>query len=187
MSAHGSVTLAPSAEPTGPRSPAHPHRAPRCHLTTLQSPLRTKPPLLPSAVPLGLYDDDDPLDPSTLTSAASAPPLPLCPTPDNLSSRLYLSVKLAHQSPTDLVLLVSPNGPHLRLLKQAISLVVFTLCPTDRLAIVTYSATAATRAFPLRRMSPNGKRSALRVVDRLICLGPAGDPGPRDPSKGSGS
>ncbi|RWW50495.1 hypothetical protein BHE74_00043230 [Ensete ventricosum] len=84
--------------------------------------------------------------------------------------RAYLSVTLSPQQPTDLVLVASPNGPHLRLLKQSMALVVFWLRPVDRLAIVTYSTTA-TRAFPLRRMTSQGKRAALQVIDRLIHLG----------------
>lgn len=84
----------------------------------------------------------------------------------------YLSVKLAHQRPTDLVLVASPNGPHLRLLKQSMALVVFSLRPIDRLAIVTYSSAAA-RVFPLRRMTSYGKRTALQVIDRLFYMGQA--------------
>ncbi|XP_008794730.1 E3 ubiquitin-protein ligase WAV3-like [Phoenix dactylifera] len=91
--------------------------------------------------------------------------------------RVYLSVKLSHQRATDLVLVASPNGPHLRLLKQSMALVVFSLRAVDRLAIVTNSA-AATRAFPLRRMTSHGKRSALQVIDRLYYLGEA------DPDEG---
>ncbi|KAI3921722.1 hypothetical protein MKX01_005411 [Papaver californicum] len=91
------------------------------------------------------------------------------------TTRAYLSVKLAHQQPTDIVLVASPNGPHLRLLKQSMALVVFSLRSVDRLAIVTYSS-AATRAFPLRRMTSHGKRTALQVIDRLFYMGEA-DPG----------
>ncbi|ESR63210.1 hypothetical protein CICLE_v10014880mg [Citrus x clementina] len=84
----------------------------------------------------------------------------------------YLSVKLAHQPATDLVLVASPNGPHLRLLKQSMALVVFSLRPIDRLAIVTYSSAAA-RVFPLKRMTSYGKRMALQVIDRLFYMGQA--------------
>jgi hypothetical protein len=83
---------------------------------------------------------------------------------------LFLSVKLTHQQATDLVLVASPNGPHLRLLKQPIALVVFSFRPIDRLAIVTYSSDAA-HAFPLRRMTSYGKRTALLVIDRSILYG----------------
>ncbi|KAH6768749.1 hypothetical protein C2S51_014085 [Perilla frutescens var. frutescens] len=88
------------------------------------------------------------------------------------SNRAYLRVKLAHQPATDLVLVASPNGPHLRLMKQAMALVVFSLRPMDRLAIVTYSSAAA-RVFPLRRMTSYGKRTALQVIDRLFYMGQA--------------
>ncbi|KAF5742814.1 hypothetical protein HS088_TW09G00874 [Tripterygium wilfordii] len=88
-----------------------------------------------------------------------------------------LSVKLAHQPATDLVVVASTNGPHLRLLKQSMALVVFSLRTIDRLAIVTYSSSAA-RVFPLRRMTSCGKRAALQVIDRLFYMGQA------DPDEG---
>ncbi|XP_074591030.1 E3 ubiquitin-protein ligase WAV3-like [Curcuma longa] len=90
----------------------------------------------------------------------------------NRRTAAYLSVKLAPQPPTDLVLVASPNGPHLRLLRQAMALVVFWMRPADRLAIVTHS-TAPTRALPLRRMTAQGKRAALTAIDRLFYLGEA--------------
>lgn len=89
----------------------------------------------------------------------------------------YLSVKLAQKQAIDLVLVASPNGPHLRLLKQSMSLVVFSLRAMDRLAIVSYSSAAA-RIFPLRRMTSCGKRAALQVIDRLFYAGHA------DPAEG---
>ncbi|GAB2220293.1 hypothetical protein Drorol1_Dr00007937 [Drosera rotundifolia] len=85
-------------------------------------------------------------------------------------SPAYLSVRLAPQQATDLVLVASPNGPHLRLLKQCLALFVFSLRPIDRLAIVSYSSAAA-RIFPLRRMTAYGKRAALLVIDRLFYTG----------------
>ncbi|CAN4080712.1 unnamed protein product [Withania somnifera] len=82
----------------------------------------------------------------------------------------YLCLKLAHQPATDLVLVASPNGPHLRLMKQAMAFVVFSLRPIDRLAIVTYSSAAA-RIFPLKCMTSYGKRTAFQVIDRLFYMG----------------
>lgn len=73
--------------------------------------------------------------------------------------------------------MASPNGPHLRLLKQCMSLAVFALRPVDRLAIVSYSSAAA-RVFPLRRMTACGKRAAMQVIDRLFYAGHA------DPTEG---
>lgn len=81
-------------------------------------------------------------------------------------------MRLAHQPGIDLILVVSPNGPHLRLMKQAMALVIFSLRPMDRLAIVIYS-TAAMRMFPLKRMTSYGKRTALQVIDRIFCTGHA--------------
>ncbi|XP_051136323.1 probable E3 ubiquitin-protein ligase EDA40 [Andrographis paniculata] len=87
-------------------------------------------------------------------------------------NRAYLCVKLLHQPGIDLVLVASSNGPHLRLMKQAMALTVFSLRPTDRLAIITYSSGAA-RAFPLRRMTSYSKRAALQVIDNLFYAGQA--------------
>ncbi|GMH31019.1 hypothetical protein Nepgr_032862 [Nepenthes gracilis] len=84
----------------------------------------------------------------------------------------YLSVGIAPQQATDLVLVASPNGPHLRLLKQSMALVVFSLRPVDRLAIVSYSSAAA-RIFPLRRMTAYHKQAALQVIERLFYAGHA--------------
>ncbi|XP_061344313.1 probable E3 ubiquitin-protein ligase WAVH2 [Gastrolobium bilobum] len=110
--------------------------------------------------------------PFTSSSLLQSPPLQtpyiMCPS----SNRAYLSVKLTHERAIDLVLVASPNGPHLRLLKQSMALVVFSLRPIDRLAIVTYSSAAA-RVFPLRRMTSYGKRTALQVIDRLFYMGQA--------------
>ncbi|BAT87612.1 hypothetical protein LR48_Vigan09g189200 [Vigna angularis] len=114
------------------------------------------------------------LHPLTCSSSShvQSPPMQtpyiMCPS----SNRAYLSVKLTHERATDLVLVASPNGPHLRLLKQAMALVVFSLRQIDRLAIVTYSSAAA-RVFPLRRMTSYGKRTALQVIDRLFYMGQA--------------
>ncbi|KAJ9684877.1 hypothetical protein PVL29_017054 [Vitis rotundifolia] len=90
-------------------------------------------------------------------------------TEQTLYHRAYLSIESAHQQATDLVLVASPNGPHLRLLKQSMALVVFSLRPVDRLAIVTYSSTVA-HVFPFRRMTSYGKRTTLQVIDRLFYM-----------------
>ncbi|KAG8385927.1 hypothetical protein BUALT_Bualt03G0096100 [Buddleja alternifolia] len=115
---------------------------------------------------------------SSSMEESSAAPLQRFSSPGEISyhsspnARTYLRVTLAHQPATDLVLVASPNGPHLRLMKQAMALVVFSLRPIDRLAIVTYSSAAA-RVFPLRRMTSYGKRTALQVIDRLFYMGQA--------------
>ncbi|KAI4343185.1 hypothetical protein MLD38_027718 [Melastoma candidum] len=127
------------------------------------------------------YDDDDPVEPDdssgyprldfTLMRIPPAHPAFLLHGCEK-SNRACLSVRLADQMATDLVLVASPNGPHLRLLKQSMALVVFSLRPTDRLAIVSYSSAAA-RVFPLRRMTSYGKKTALQVIDRLFYMGHA--------------
>ncbi|CAN8267058.1 unnamed protein product [Cochlearia groenlandica] len=79
----------------------------------------------------------------------------------------YLSLKLINPQPIDLVLVSSPSEPHSLLLKQAMILVISSLRPVDRLAIVTYSCVAS----PLRRMTSCGKRAALLVVEKLYYMG----------------
>jgi Zinc finger, C3HC4 type (RING finger) len=134
------------------------------------------------------YNDDDPIDSTTANSPVLTRPslqLSLIPVPtlyhnpnycqhtetvSSCQTRAYLSVQLAPQLAMDIVLVVSANGPHIRHLKQSMALVIFSLRAIDRLAIVTYSTTA-TRAFPLRRMSPQGKRAALQVIDRISYAG----------------
>ncbi|KAK8965387.1 hypothetical protein KSP40_PGU010278 [Platanthera guangdongensis] len=111
------------------------------------------------------YDDDDPTEPVEAPAAPHFTRLRLSLS----SSDLY--VCLAPHLPVDFVLVVTPNGSHLRLLKQAIALAVFSLRPTDRLALVTCSPATATRSFALHRMSSRGKHSALQVIDRLFHTG----------------
>ncbi|CAA7405413.1 unnamed protein product [Spirodela intermedia] len=61
------------------------------------------------------------------------------------------------------------TGAKLQMLKRAMRLVIFSLGPCDRLSIVPISASSAKRLLPLRRMSPDGQRSARRIVERLVC------------------
>ncbi|KAJ4791913.1 Zinc finger (C3HC4-type RING finger) family protein [Rhynchospora pubera] len=132
------------------------------------------------------YNDDDPIDPTTAGSSAPSYPslqFSLMPLTNNnpnyfqrteivalCQTRAHLSLQLTPQPAMDIVLVVSANGPHIRLLKQSMAVVIFSLRAMDRLAIVTYSTTA-TRAFPLRRMSAQGKRTALQVIDRISYTG----------------
>ncbi|KAL2253382.1 uncharacterized protein LOC105168074 isoform X2 [Sesamum indicum] len=139
------------------------------------------------------YDDDDPVEPGqacedqprlylslqsvpfTYPGSSSMEESPEhVPTPSlcSLYNRAYLRLKLVDQPATDVVLVANPNGAHLRLMKQAMALVVFPLRSMDRLAIVTYSSAAA-HVFPLRRMTSYGKRSALQVIDHLFHTGQA--------------
>ncbi|KAI3795661.1 hypothetical protein L1987_38318 [Smallanthus sonchifolius] len=123
------------------------------------------------------YDDDDPVDPShNLDVDHPRLHLSISSEPFGSSSSsepgYRLCVRVAHQRAIDLVLVACPNGPHLRLIKQSMALVVFSLRPIDRLAVVTYSSAAA-RVFPLRRMTSYGKRAALQVIDRLFYMGQA--------------
>ncbi|XP_050228921.1 probable E3 ubiquitin-protein ligase EDA40 isoform X2 [Mercurialis annua] len=111
------------------------------------------------------------------SSLFSHPPSPHSYTSNVRLTPAYLSVQSTQQRAIDMVLITSPNGPHLRLVKQSMALVVFSLRPIDRLAIVTYSSLAA-RVFPLRRMTSYGKRTALQVIDRLFFTGQA------DPTEG---
>ncbi|KAI3978635.1 hypothetical protein MKX01_015810 [Papaver californicum] len=76
------------------------------------------------------------------------------------------------RAPIDLVTVLdlsgNMNGSKLQLLKRAMRLVISSLDSSDRLAIVGFSSTTK-RLLPLRRMSPQGQRSARHIIDRLIC------------------
>ncbi|KAI3992984.1 hypothetical protein MKX01_009727 [Papaver californicum] len=76
------------------------------------------------------------------------------------------------RAPIDLVTVLdlsgNMNGSKLQMLKCAMRLVISSLDSSDRLAIVGFSSTTK-RLLPLRRMSPQGQRSARHIIDRLIC------------------
>ena len=80
----------------------------------------------------------------------------------------------ARRAPIDLVTVVdvstNMSGPKLVMMKRALRLVVSSLCATDRLSIVAFSATSK-RLLPLTRMTTNGRRSARKMVDALCCVG----------------
>ncbi|KAK9937056.1 hypothetical protein M0R45_013873 [Rubus argutus] len=74
------------------------------------------------------------------------------------------------RTPIDLVTVLdvsgSMTGLKLDLVKRAVKFVIQNLGPSDRLSIVSFSTTAR-RVFPLRRMSVEGRESAVRAVDSL--------------------
>ncbi|XP_027090761.1 E3 ubiquitin-protein ligase WAV3 [Coffea arabica] len=78
----------------------------------------------------------------------------------------------ARRAPIDLVTVLDVSGSmigaKLHMLKRAMRLVVSSLGSADRLSIVAFSATPK-RLMPLRRMNPQGQRSARRIIDRLVC------------------
>uniref|UniRef100_A0A2N9IDA6 RING-type domain-containing protein n=1 Tax=Fagus sylvatica TaxID=28930 RepID=A0A2N9IDA6_FAGSY len=80
----------------------------------------------------------------------------------------------ARRAPIDLVTVldVSANmsGPKLQMMKRAMRLVISSLCATDRLSIVAFSASSK-RLLPLTKMNTNGRRSARKMIDALCCVG----------------
>ncbi|KAG6422037.1 hypothetical protein SASPL_118598 [Salvia splendens] len=78
----------------------------------------------------------------------------------------------AKRAPIDLVTVLdvsgSMTGVKLEMLKRAMRLVIASLSSADRLSILAFSA-APRRLLPLRRMTPQGQRSARRIIDRLCC------------------
>jgi hypothetical protein len=60
------------------------------------------------------------------------------------------------------------TGAKLQMLKRAMRLVISSLGSADRLSIVAFSSSPK-RLLPLKRMTPNGQRSARRIIDRLVC------------------
>jgi uncharacterized protein with von Willebrand factor type A (vWA) domain len=75
------------------------------------------------------------------------------------------------RAPLDLVTVLdvsgSMKGAKLALLKSAMSFVIQTLGPDDRLSVIAFSSTAR-RLFPLRRMTMSGRMRALRAVNSLV-------------------
>ncbi|XP_062209842.1 E3 ubiquitin-protein ligase WAV3-like [Phragmites australis] len=78
------------------------------------------------------------------------------------------------RAPLDLVTVLdvsgSMAGTKIALLKQAMSFVIQTLGPNDRLSVVAFSSTAQ-RLFPLRRMTLTGRQQALQAVSSLVASG----------------
>ncbi|KAL2242198.1 uncharacterized protein LOC105159055 [Sesamum indicum] len=78
----------------------------------------------------------------------------------------------AKRAPIDLVTVLDVSGSmcgaKLEMLKRAMRLVISSLGSADRLSILAFSATPK-RLLPLRRMTPNGQRTARRIIDRLSC------------------
>lgn len=105
-----------------------------------------------------------------------APPPP--PSPPTGSGQFLDPTRRA---PIDLVTVLdvsgSMSGPKIQMLKRAMRLVISSLGSVDRLSIVAFSATPK-RLLPLKRMTPQGQRSARRIIDRLVtsqgtCVGEA--------------
>ncbi|EHA8588291.1 E3 ubiquitin-protein ligase WAV3 [Cocos nucifera] len=76
------------------------------------------------------------------------------------------------RAPIDLVTVLDVSGgmtgAKIQMLKRAMRLVISSLGPADRLSLVAFSAAAAKRLLPLRRMSRSGQRFAWQIVERLV-------------------
>ncbi|KAM5587249.1 hypothetical protein ABKV19_005935 [Rosa sericea] len=74
------------------------------------------------------------------------------------------------RTPIDLVTVLdvsgSMQGTKISLLKQAVTFVIENLGPSDRLSIVSFSSSSR-RVFPLRRMSVDGRESAILAIESL--------------------
>lgn len=94
------------------------------------------------------------------------------PPPPHHYARTAPFLDPARRAPIDLVTVLdvsaSMTGSKLQMLKRAMRLVISSLGPSDRLAIVAFSASPR-RLLPLRRMTAHGQRSARRIIDRLVC------------------
>ncbi|XP_049392651.1 E3 ubiquitin-protein ligase WAV3 [Solanum stenotomum] len=101
-----------------------------------------------------------------------APPPPPSPPAGNSNSGSGHFLDPARRAPIDLVTVLdvsgSMSGAKIQMLKRAMRLVISSLGSVDRLSIVAFSATPK-RLLPLRRMTPQGQRSARRIIDRLVC------------------
>ncbi|XP_010934376.4 LOW QUALITY PROTEIN: E3 ubiquitin-protein ligase WAV3 [Elaeis guineensis] len=76
------------------------------------------------------------------------------------------------RAPIDLVTVLDVSGgmtgAKIQMLKRAMRQIISSLGPADRLSMVAFSAAAAKRLLPLRRMSRPGQRSARLIVERLM-------------------
>ncbi|CAN8229040.1 unnamed protein product [Cochlearia groenlandica] len=72
----------------------------------------------------------------------------------------------ARRSPVDLVTVLDVTGNNIETVKRAMRLLISSLRETDRLSMVSFSSTSK-RLTPLRRMTANGRRTALRIVDDI--------------------
>ncbi|CAK9179083.1 unnamed protein product [Ilex paraguariensis] len=99
-----------------------------------------------------------------------APPPQPPPPAHNSNTANFLDP--TRRAPIDLVTVLDVSGAmggaKLHMLKRAMRLVISSLGSADRLSIVAFSASPK-RLLPLRRMTPHGQRSALRLIDRLTC------------------
>uniref|UniRef100_A0A0D9VPE3 RING-type domain-containing protein n=1 Tax=Leersia perrieri TaxID=77586 RepID=A0A0D9VPE3_9ORYZ len=81
---------------------------------------------------------------------------------------------VSSRAPLDLVTVLdvsgSMSGTKLGLLKRAMSFVIQTLGPNDRLSVIAFSSTAQ-RLFPLRRMTLTGRQQALQAISSLVASG----------------
>ncbi|KAL5210549.1 hypothetical protein ABZP36_006172 [Zizania latifolia] len=81
---------------------------------------------------------------------------------------------VSSRAPLDLVTVLdvsgSMSGTKLALLKRAMSFVIQTLGPNDRLSVIAFSSTAQ-RLFPLRRMTLSGRHQALQAISSLVASG----------------
>ncbi|KAG1361783.1 E3 ubiquitin-protein ligase WAV3 [Cocos nucifera] len=79
------------------------------------------------------------------------------------------------RAPIDLVTVLDVSGgmtgAKIQMLKRAMRQVISSLGPADRLSVVAFSASAAKRLLPLRRMSRPGQRSTRLIVERLVASG----------------
>ncbi|KAL3577109.1 hypothetical protein D5086_022392 [Populus alba] len=99
------------------------------------------------------------------------PPLPSLTTRNSSNSTASL-LDPSRRAPIDLITVLdvsaSMTGAKLQMLKRAMRLVISSLGSADRLSIVAFSSSPK-RLLPLKRMTPNGQRSARRIIDRLVC------------------
>uniref|UniRef100_J3LJV7 VWFA domain-containing protein n=1 Tax=Oryza brachyantha TaxID=4533 RepID=J3LJV7_ORYBR len=91
----------------------------------------------------------------------------------HLKAPKYLD-SMSSRAPLDLVTVLdvsgSMSGIKLALLKRAMSFVIQTLGPNDRLSVIAFSSTAR-RLFPLRRMTLTGRQQALQAISSLVASG----------------
>ncbi|XP_062201663.1 E3 ubiquitin-protein ligase WAV3-like [Phragmites australis] len=86
----------------------------------------------------------------------------------------HAPASVSSRAPLDLVTVLdvsgSMAGTKLALLKRAMSFVIQSLGPSDRLSVIAFSS-CAWRLFPLRKMTAFGRQQSLQAVGSLVANG----------------
>ncbi|KAL6839331.1 hypothetical protein ACP4OV_030828 [Aristida adscensionis] len=127
----------------------------------------------------GRDDGDGPPATIGITTYTEFPAVQGSVTQENFAILIHLKAphspaSVSSRAPLDLVTVLdvsgSMAGTKLALLKRAMSFVIQTLGPSDRLSVIAFSS-SAWRLFPLRKMTAFGRQQSLQAVSSLVANG----------------